>query len=944
MQEETPKAGKRRRRGQRARRWWRNAALAALGLTVLGAGGFIAYKRHAADPVALFKRASTAFTDGKLAAAAVDLRADLAANGGDAPARVLLGRVYLKQGNAAAALKELSKARELGAGGAEVALGIARAQILLGKFDEAKAQFAAHGDETAPDWQATRGLLELGQRHFDQARDLFKQVLAQDPTHDEARRGLLQVALATGDLAAARHEIDTLLTANKKDSGLWVIKGALELEAKQLPDARQAYQHALDIAPKNLLANMGMAQTLLESADTKAAAARLDALGPDTADDPRVNFLRARVAEQRKDFNTALLNVNKVLHVAPNDRDSLVMAARLNFSLGQFSRAEEFAAQLLQLDPRDEAVKRLLVAIRLASGRLDDVNSDAAPDVSAAAASEDAGTLALLGTAYLKNGNYKDGEAKLGEAAKLAPDSLPIRVQLALGKLANGHAGEAIADLEALVTEHGDLVQARIMLALAYASQQRNAESIQAARALVAAKPDDALAHNVLGYVLELTGDKTAAGLEYHQALAKDDQFHPARINLARLALVAGDTQAASKHFAEVLARDEFNTPALLGMARLALAANNPDEAERRWQQAREHHAEAVAPRLALAAYYRGKANLPRAVEVIKEAYRLAPYLPAVQAEYTTVMLASGETATALTTARALAERAPQSLAVLELLSRAYGQADDEAGLTATLQKITKLKPEHEGAQTLLAHLALRHKDFVAAEQIATSLAAKPATAAAGDELRGDIDVARGERKAAATAYGRAFDSAPNGARVLKLERAERAIGVDNKRIEGWLAAHPDDTQVRLAQATTLQEQGADNAAISAYEQMLKVGPQHPVAMNNLAWLYFEREDGRAAEMARQAYQLAPRKGQIVDTYGWILFQQGKREQGLELLKSAAELTPGDPDIAFHVASALADSGQQGPALAKLHALLVAHQTFSLRQQAEALLARLDAQ
>ena len=50
----------------------------------------------------------------------------------------------------------------------------------------------------------------------------------------------------------------------------------------------------------------------------------------------------------------------------------------------------------------------------------------------------------------------------------------------------------------------------------------------------------------------------------------------------------------------------------------------------------------------------------------------------------------------------------------------------------------------------------------------------------------------------------------------------------------------------------------------------------------------------------------------------------------------------GDADIAFHVTSALAASGQQAQALTRLRGLLGEHKQFNLRKDAEALLALLE--
>lgn len=940
--ENSSAATKRPSRSRRRRHIARNVALAVLLAAVLGTAGFVVHQQRSSDPKALLARAAAAYKAANFSAATIDLRAVLATDRDNAEAREMLGFSYLKLGDAKGALRELDKARTLGVETNEVALAVVRAQIALGKLDQARAQLALHGEDTTPEWKTARATLELGRQNFAPARALFSEVLQSHPDFDEARRGLLQTALASGDLVSARREIEILLKTTHKDAGLWVIKGALHLQEKQLIPARASFSQALELAPRSRAATLGLAQVLLESGEGEAAKAKLDGLDGQGSEDPRVNFLRARIAEQRKDFDTALFDLGKVLVVMPNDRESLVMAARLNFSLGQFARAEDFAGQLLQLEPDNAAARRLLGSIQLASGRLDGVSGNLEHSAQAGVDSQDPGTLALLGTAYLKHGDYANAEDKLTQAARLAPNSLPIRTQLALGKLSTGHTDDAIAELKAVLAEQPDFVQARVTLALAYLSQKRPDDALRAAQELIAIKPAEPLGHNLLGYVFEASGDKDQARAAYEQALVKDANFHPARVNLARLAMQANNKDGARQHLKDVLARDEFNANALQGLAALSMGDNNADEAEKFWQQAREHNPQAVAPRVALARYYRTKGNMTRAEEVIKEAYKLASYAAPVQAEYANVMLAIGDNPTAVKAAQALVERSPESLAALELLARAFNQAGNEAGLRDTLGRLVKIKPDHQPAQVLLAQLALRHKDMASAERIASAMIAQADNTAAGYELRGDIALAGAQQQAAVDAYGRAFGLAPDSNRVLKLERAERALGIDNKRLEKWLVERPDDARARLAQAAILQEAGASNDATAAYERMLETRKQDPVVLNNLAWLYFERQDQRGLALARQAYELAPRQAQIVDTYGWILFQQGQREQGLETLKKAAELAPDDADIAFHVTSALAASGQPTQALTQLRALLGAHKQFTLRKQAEALLAQLD--
>ncbi len=86
--------------------------------------------------------------------------------------------------------------------------------------------------------------------------------------------------------------------------------------------------------------------------------------------------------------------------------------------------------------------------------------------------------------------------------------------------------------------------------------------------------------------------------------------------------------------------------------------------------------------------------------------------------------------------------------------------------------------------------------------------------------------------------------------------------------------------------------------------------------MNNLAWLYYLQKDARALATARQAYQASPRAPQIADTYGWLLVESGNVTDGLKSLHGALLASPGQPELVYHYAVALARSGDHAHASA----------------------------
>ena len=95
--------------------------------------------------------------------------------------------------------------------------------------------------------------------------------------------------------------------------------------------------------------------------------------------------------------------------------------------------------------------------------------------------------------------------------------------------------------------------------------------------------------------------------------------------------------------------------------------------------------------------------------------------------------------------------------------------------------------------------------------------------------------------------------------------------------------------------------------------------------------------DPRAIELAERAYNMAPNRAEIMDTYGWLLVKSGGIEQGLRLLEEAARLTPNNGDIRYHLAATLAKAGDQSRARDELGALLDSGADFPEKAAAQAL-------
>jgi Flp pilus assembly protein TadD len=134
----------------------------------------------------------------------------------------------------------------------------------------------------------------------------------------------------------------------------------------------------------------------------------------------------------------------------------------------------------------------------------------------------------------------------------------------------------------------------------------------------------------------------------------------------------------------------------------------------------------------------------------------------------------------------------------------------------------------------------------------------------------------------------------------------------------------PDDTRVQFELAVTLGELEEISEASRVYRRVMELAENDEEsfgylvnAYNNLAYLYATHATNleEAEKLARKALDLRPRTDYILDTLGWVLYQQKRYEEAEKLLKDAERLSLGDPEIHENLGDLLRDTGRPEEAL-----------------------------
>ena len=97
-------------------------------------------------------------------------------------------------------------------------------------------------------------------------------------------------------------------------------------------------------------------------------------------------------------------------------------------------------------------------------------------------------------------------------------------------------------------------------------------------------------------------------------------------------------------------------------------------------------------------------------------------------------------------------------------------------------------------------------------------------------------------------------------------------------------------------------------------------------------------KDPGAVKVAEQAVAKSPNSANAIDTLGWAVFQAGQTDRALQLLRDARLREPGNPEIRYHLAVVLAQTGRKTEAREELEAALKGGPAFEGGPEAQILL------
>jgi putative PEP-CTERM system TPR-repeat lipoprotein len=863
------------------------------------------------------ERAANLEKQGAWSAALIETKNAVQSEPASLDARLKLALIHLKNGNGVEAEHELTRALDLGADAGAIMVPLGEALLLQGDYQRLldKVTPEALGNPQSPDLARIlrlRGdaMLMLGRGA--EGCEIYTQSKGLDSGYAPTYRGLAQCALAANNRDEARALLDEALRLDAGDQRTWIALGNLNWSEGKLQPAADAYSNALKIDPSRLDALFYRAQIQVLSKRPSEAAADRDLM---KGVDPRyfgVPFIDALLSYEAQEPDKARESLRQVLEVNPGFAPARLLSALLSHSAGNYQEAADSLRAHLRQAPQDQTAGTLLAATYL---RLQDPKGAMdlmAPRLQAGTA--DPAVLIIAGEAQLRGEGAAAALPLFEQAEKQAPDNAAIRTRVGETRLAAGDEAEGIKDLEAASALDPKDQRADLVLAYRYLKHKQFDKALKALTVLEQKVPDNPGTHNLKGLAYQGKGDTLRARESFEKALALRPSLVSAAMRLAQMDLAANDLKAAKGRYASVLEHDANSIPAMVGLAELAEREGDMPAYQDWLTRAAAVSPAALVPRILLAKYYAGKADMDPALSVAQAAVAGRPTSADAWELLGDIQMLAKQPQNASASYKKLAVIAPKSAAAYTKLGRAEAALGNKNGARVALRQALELKPDDTDALLALHEIEDRDGNAGEVKRIAQKLKALGVNlSASGAPVANRVRVTISGATGPADSYKPAIAKARSSLAAVEQHRSSLkstdAQHADDQLL-AWLAKNPADLIARSYLAESYLRRQREGDAIKQYEDLLTHAPDDQSALNNLAVLYQRAGDPRALATARKVHSLDPKKAAYADTLGWILVQQGENAEGLKLLEQATRGKKIGPETRLHYVHALAIAGR----------------------------------
>lgn len=413
----------------------------------------------------------------------------------------------------------------------------------------------------------------------------------------------------------------------------------------------------------------------------------------------------------------------------------------------------------------------------------------------------------------------------------------------------NQQANDLLAAILKDNPKDNDAIAMRAALMLTTGNRDQINLAANDLQALVTKSPQNHLYHFNLARALVAKGEIEAARLQLEEAIKIRSDFIMARELLARIYLAKGDSGKALKEADGILALDKNNLQAHLTRSSALLGVGDKEKARQELDLITRAYPQNAEARYQVGFLAYQDRDFKKAEQIFGDMYKKNPNDSRGLAGVTESLVAENRMADAIKTTQEAIVREPQRRDLKQVLAKYYVRSERYDEAISIYQTLLQQDPRSPDLLFQLAETQRR---------------------------KGDLNMA-----------------------VDSFRRCSQAA--------------PADTTCLTQLGLILDGTGKREQAKPIYEQILKIQPDNPVALNNLAFI--KAEEGvdldQALTMSQRARQKMPNAPEVSDTLGWIYIKKNLSEDAVRVFKDLTEKVPANPTFHYHYGMALLQKGDK---------------------------------
>lgn len=833
--------------------------------------------------------AKTYLKQGQLKAAVLEARNMIQLQPDSAQGYLVLAKIYNEVGASGVNYKLLEPIVEKLP---EVSTELAQAYVNGKKYRSALNIIAQHPAESTEDKvrqakMAALSSIYLGEKaEAEQFQEKLKNV---GGSNTDIALVSATAVLSQGQTEAALVTLEEALKTDENNTELLVMLGSVNLYSRQLEKAEVYLTKAIGLLPKTDIptnqrsnALIQLTETLIQLGRTSEAYTYQKVIAESNSES---NGAQQRFSEAMELYQQGkLADAENILHELreqfPNDKNTATLLGMVEFQKGSDAKASSLFDEFIDPETANPTVIQAAALVKYRNNQMDD-----AIKLLKNAANNQPNNPAILATYGLA---LLDQDPKSAEGAKALEKSLALnpkqqRIRIALAKRYMGmeQPEQAIAQLQKAYQEQPlDLLiqQAYLKSLFEHGQSDRVKEEVASFKQKF---PDNPRGDFIEGWynVEQKKYPEAQKAFELAAAARNNPEQYLAYSGLAQVYELQKQPQKAIATWQLAIESDPSVTAAYGRWLELMRQLNRQEEAFE-FLNNLEKGTDKWQPSLLLAQLELQRNNIEKSILHIEQAL---------------------ERSNEANNVKKIAARLFQTQGVLLRKEKKLVEA------RVSFLRAVKLFPENADFLNNLIEVELAANNIAEAQKLLDQFIKNDENEAERLYLQGNIRLAEANEDEALKLYRTSWGIKPMEAVAESIygmyqrqQKNELMISFGRE----WAEKIPASYRPALINAINAQQNNKPDEALTWYEKSVELAPKMPAALNNLAWMYYERKDERALDFAKRAYDLAPDNAAILDTYGWILVESGKVSVGIELLEKAAALASNNKEIHDHLKEA----------------------------------------